>query len=144
MEISRDDDKLEPYRRSLSELLARLRIDRSNPDLWMEAASIYMALGKSDRALKATQAVLKVAEERGNADALVARVRRLLHGDDVPALEGNGEPRGESGVRQEMAPEHVVQETRVRSRTPVPVVADGERPSFASEWEALEQLRREL
>ncbi len=143
-QISREDDKLEQYRRTLSDLLARLKVDRSNPDLWMEAASIYMALGKGDRALKATRASLKVAEARGNEDALVARLRRLLHGDDVPASEDEGEPRGESGVRQDRAPEPVVRETRVRSRTPVCVAADMEGPSLAGEREALEQLRREL
>lgn len=131
------------YEKKLSELLANLKTDRSNPDLWMEAASIYVALGRGNRASKAYRASLKVVAERKSEDALVAGVRRLLHGDDVPSGEDEGEPRGESGVRQDSAPEHVVQGTRVRSREPVRV-ADEERPRLASEWEVLEQLRREL
>jgi tetratricopeptide (TPR) repeat protein len=102
------------YEGQLAELLANLKVDPGDPDLWMEAATIYVALGRQHRASKAYRASIEAVNERQNDDeAALARVHLLLHGDDLPAGEdGRTEPQPDlaSGsavldqLRQELAP----------------------------------------
>lgn len=134
----------EKTEKELSEILASLKVDRRNPDLWMKAASMYLALGRGLRASKAYTASIKVVDGSKNEESAVARVYELLHGDDVPSPEDEGEPRVESALRQDAVPEHIVRETRVPSRKPARTAAYESRSSWESEREALEQLRREL
>jgi hypothetical protein len=92
------------YEGQLAELLANLKVEPGNPDLWMEAATIYMALGRRQRASKAYRASIEaVGERKQDEEEALATVHRLLHGDDVPSGEdgGNSEspsqgPRGTS------------------------------------------------
>ncbi|MEE9591972.1 MAG: tetratricopeptide repeat protein [Thermoplasmata archaeon] len=85
------------YEGQLAELLAHLKVEPGNPDLWMEAATIYMALGRRHRASKAYRASVEAVDERkqGEEEAL-ATVHRLLHGDDVPSGEDGSNPESPS------------------------------------------------
>ena len=102
------------YEGQLAELLANLKVDPGDPDLWMEAATIYVALGRQHRASKAYRASIEAVNERKNdEEAALARVHRLLHGDDLPSGEdGGAEPQPDLAtdsavldqLRQELAP----------------------------------------
>ncbi len=102
------------YEGQLAELLANLKVDPGNPDLWMEAASIYVALGRQHRASKAYRASIEAVNERKNdEEAALARVHLLLHGDELPSGEGGEtEPQPDLGsdsavmdqLRQELSP----------------------------------------
>ncbi len=102
------------YEGQLAELLANLKVDPGNPDLWMEAASIYVALGRQHRASKAYRASIEAVNERKNdEEAALARVHLLLHGDDLLSGEdGETEPQPDLAtdsavldqLRQELSP----------------------------------------
>ncbi len=114
----REEDKSPPeneeaaaYERQLSELLDSLKTDSGNPDLWMEAATVYLALGRRRRASKAFRASIKVVNERKSEEAILAAIHRLLHGDYVPALETGVLPRvfmviSQAALEGETAPHH--------------------------------------
>ncbi len=150
----REEDRSPPengevaaYERQLSELLDRLKTDSGNPDLWMEAATVYVALGRQRRASKAYRASIKVVSERKSEEAILAAVHRLLHGDYVPALEtGDRSPpesaTGEGTTSQLL--QLLVQVTRDGPRESTPPDTPGQEHTVVADWDPLEQLRHEL
>lgn len=82
-----EDRSREKCEKELSEILANLKVDRGNPDLWMKAASLYSALGNGRRAFQCTQASLRVTAGRWGEDRVAARVRELLRAEGQPSAE---------------------------------------------------------
>ncbi|MEE9163446.1 MAG: hypothetical protein V3U17_01440 [Thermoplasmata archaeon] len=132
------------YERQLTELLDGLKTDSGNPDLWMEAATVYMALGRRRRASKAYRASIKVVNERKSEEAILAAVHRLLHGDYVPAPEtGDGSP-PESAAEDGTILQLLGQETRDGPRDSMSPGTPAQERTVGADWDPLEQLRQEL
>lgn len=72
------DREREKHRKELLETLRCLKVDHRNPDLWMEAASLYMALGNAERALLCTKASVKVEAHRKEEDKVATRLADQL------------------------------------------------------------------
>ena len=135
------------YERQLSDLLEDLNTDSGNPDLWMQAATIYVALGRRRRASKAYRASLKVVNERKSEEAILAAVHRLLHGDYLPALETEDRSPPESAAEDETTSQLMqllVQATRDDPPGSAPSDSPGQEPTGGADWDPLEQLRQEL
>ena len=128
----------------IAELLANLKVDPGNPDLWMEAATIYVALGRRHRASKAYRASIEAVSEQKSEEAALATVHRLLHGDDVPALETEARSPPESPTGDGRTSHLLVQETRDGPRDSTPLDSPGQHRTVGADWDPLEQLRQEL
>ncbi len=142
-----ENKEVAAYERQLSELFDRLKTDSGNPDLWMEAATIYMALGKRRRASKAYRASIRVVNERKGEEAILAAVRRLLHGDYVPALETGDRSPPESAAedgRTSQLLQLLVQETHDDPPGPAPSDSPDQNRTVGVDWDPLDQLRKEL
>ncbi|MEE9174231.1 MAG: tetratricopeptide repeat protein [Thermoplasmata archaeon] len=147
----REEDKSPPengqvaaYERQLSELLDSLKTDSGNPDLWMEAATVYLALGRRRRASKAYRASINVVNERKSEEAILAAVHRLLHGDYVPALETGDRSPPESAAEDGTTSHLLVQETRDGARDSTPPGTPGQERTVGVNWDPLAQIRQEL
>ncbi|MFQ5908784.1 MAG: hypothetical protein ACE5JE_08185 [Thermoplasmata archaeon] len=125
----------------LADLLANLKADSGNPDLWMEAATVYIALGRRRRASKAYRASVDAVHEKKSEEAALATIHRLLHGEDVPSVEPSAGPASDPTSGQEDSG-RTASETFGAQAGQASLAEPA--PSFASEGDALEQLRREL
>ncbi|MFQ5919441.1 MAG: hypothetical protein ACE5I4_05275 [Thermoplasmata archaeon] len=131
-----------PSEKQLFELVARLGVNGMNPDLWMEAATIYVAMGKEDRASQAYQAALKVMDPKGRSPVL-DQIRDLLWGDVVPSVEDDRAPLEEDAQDWPQA-EDASSEAALLAPQVLLATAEETPSSFGSAEEALDQLRREL
>jgi tetratricopeptide (TPR) repeat protein len=132
----------EEYEKQLFELLARLNVNGMNPDLWMEAATIYVALGKENRASQAYQASLRVMDPAKAKSDVLERIRELLWGDVVPAGGDRFPGSAEGSDRTEL--DDARREPSILVSQAQLAAAEWAPPSFGSPEEALNQLRREL
>lgn len=74
----------ERCRKELSETLRNLNVDHRNPDVWMEAAFLYMALGNPERAAQCTRASVQVEVERREDGEVAARLADQLRQELSP------------------------------------------------------------
>ncbi|MFQ5987126.1 MAG: tetratricopeptide repeat protein [Thermoplasmata archaeon] len=140
------DEKTEEGAKRLSAALAQLKKDDRNPDRWVEAAEAYVAVGDLRKALKCTEACLKIAAGHEEAMALTARIEEGLRGEEEAEKPAKKEEKAKDvrGRERKAAPPPTPKpEVRPR-RESVAWVPEEQRSRFKSEAEALEQLRREL
>lgn len=134
--MEQDDERL-------LELLANLKVDSMNPDLWMEAASIYIAMGREEHASKAYQVSIKVVDPGKGQPQVLDEIRDLLWGDVVPS-EADDRSSDRADVPDHATAEEFVTEGSFLAPQVLVEAAEGVPSSFASAEEALDQLRREL
>ncbi|MFQ5986585.1 MAG: hypothetical protein ACE5KQ_04445 [Thermoplasmata archaeon] len=128
----------------LAELLANLKVDPGNPDLWMEAATIYLVLGRRRRASKAYRASIEVVHERKSEEAALVSVHRFLHGDEVPSGKDGGNLQPGAPAGHAAPPPPVSGKVQVQPSGSHNATTTEQRLSVAGDSNLLDQLRREL
>lgn len=138
------DPKVEKAKRELSTVLRRLKEEDKNPDLWIQAAKLYLIIGDRAKAVKCGEACLRLNPKHRAAKLLLTKIRKLEEAERAEASEELPEeatPQAEEVVQEDVAKE---EPAGAESLRPLLWVPEEERPRFRSEEEALEQLRREL
>lgn len=140
------EKKTQPFEKRLSEVLAKLKRDERSPDLWIEAAEAYVGVGNLQRALKCTEACLSIDAGHWDAKILAAGIEELLRVEEEAKTPSKREVGAEGALgRQRQTPPPSTAKPEVGpERESVQWVPEEQRPRFASEAEALEQLRKEL
>ena len=140
------DEKTQRFEKRLSVVRAKLERDTRNPDLWIEAAEASVGVGNLREALKCAEACLRIDAGHWDAKILAAGIEELLRIEEeakTPSKrEGGAE--GVLGRQRQTAPPSTAKPEVGLERGSVRWVPEEQRPSFGSEAEALEQLRKEL
>ncbi len=142
-----EDEKVRQANERLANILVGLRKDYRNPELWVETATAFLALGDLENSLNCCRASLKVDEGQGEARLLMSKVQKLIRAQGVDkgvSRRDQAETQPLEGIGKQLEPESIRLEDVNLSLPTTRWLPEWGKPMFGSEGEALEQLREEL